>query len=257
MAPARPPIWLCAHARVADRLPFMPKAFIFDVEGTLIDNVLAMLQCWSETLDEMGYKASVADLHPYSGMDGRRMLRRLLGRHDAKLLDHVVQLQAERYRLRYLPHARPFHGLRHLFAVIKERGAKIALATSCESDVLAHYRTIMNVDDLIDGACCGGDVKRDRSSLDMVGRAVRELRLPPAQIAMVGDTPYDTEAARAAGLYPISLQSGHFSRADLLDAGCTTVFFDLQVLTEQLEEGASAADPDHLRSNTAATVDSR
>lgn len=79
--------WRDLHVRSADELPFSPHAFIFDVEGTLVDNVLATLQCWTETLAEIGYDASVADLHPFSGMDGKRMLRRLLNRHDPKLID--------------------------------------------------------------------------------------------------------------------------------------------------------------------------
>lgn len=255
--PARPPVWFLGRARLADELPFMPGAFIFDVEGTLIDNVLATLQCWSETLGEIGYRASVADLHPYSGMDGKRMLRRLLNRHDAKLLDHIVQLQGERYRVHYLSQARPFHGLRRVFAAIKDRGAKIALATSCEKDELAHYRAVMNVDDLIDAACCGDDVKREKPSPDIVGLAARKLRLPPTQIAMVGDTPNDAEAARGAGLYSIGLQSGHFSRADLLDAGFASVFFDLQALIHKLDERPVSADADRLKSHIAEAADSR
>lgn len=236
IAPARPPVWFAARALAADTLPFAPRAFIFDVEGTLIDNALATLQCWSETLGEIGHTASVADLHPYAGMDGKRMLRRLLNRHDPKLLDHVVKLQAERYRAHYLGHTRAFPGLRRLFTTIKDGGAKIALATSCDQDELAHYRSVMNVDDLIDCACSGDDVRREKPHPDVVSLAARKLRLPPAQIAMVGDTPYDAEAARAAGVVSIGLQSGHFSRSDLVDAGCVAIFFDPQALARKLEE---------------------
>jgi phosphoglycolate phosphatase-like HAD superfamily hydrolase len=255
VAPARPPAWGRASARHIDELPIEPRAFVFDVEGTLVDNVLVTLQCWSETLAEIGHSASVADLHPYSGMDGKRMLRRLINRHDPKQLDHIVALQGERYRLRYLPHIRPFAGVRRLFTIIKDAGAKIALATSCNRDELAHYRTIMNVDDLIDCACCGDDVRHEKPSPDVVDLAARKLRLPPGQIAMVGDTPYDAEAARAAGLVAIGVQSGHFSRSDLVDAGCAAIFFDLQALTRKLEE-RSDAKPDEVRSHIAAMADS-
>lgn len=240
--------------RVGDDLPFRPRGFVFDVEGTLIDNVLPTLQCWSETLAEIGYTVSVADLHPYSGMDGKHMLRQLLKKHDPKLLEHIVELQGERYRLHYLPHVRPFAGLRHLFETVKGGGAKIALATSCAKDELAQYRATMNVDDLIDVACCGDDVKREKPAPDIVGLAARKLRLPAAQMAMVGDTPCDAEAARGAGLFAVGLQSGHFSRADLLDAGCAAIFFDLQTLTHKLEDQAAADDA--LKSHIAAAADS-
>jgi HAD superfamily hydrolase (TIGR01509 family) len=220
-----------------------PRAFVFDVEGTLVDTVLPMLQCWSETLTEIGVRVSVADLHPFSGMDGKRMLRHVLKKHEPKLLDHVVQLQGERYRAHYLERIRAFPGLRHLFTTARQCGAKIALATKCAKDELGHYRSIMNVDDLIDHVCCGDDVKHEKPSPDVVSLAVRKLRLPPGQVAMIGDTPYDAEAARAAGLVSIGVQSGHFSRSDLQDAGCAAVFFDLRALGQKLEERVPKVDP--------------
>jgi HAD superfamily hydrolase (TIGR01509 family) len=261
-APSRPPTWLISRARPADDLPFLPRAFVFDVEGTLVDSVLATLHCWTETLAEIGITTSVADLHPYSGMDGKRMLRQVLKKHDPKLLDHIVALQAERYRVHHLPHVRAFPGLRRLFTAIKSLDAKIALATTCDKDNLARYRALMEIDDLLDVACCGEDVKREKPAPDVVALAAKKLRVAPAQIAMVGDTPCDAEAARAAGLTPIGLQSGHFSRFDLQDAGCAAVFFDLQVLTRKLDELAPppaaepAADAD-LKSHTAEAADSR
>jgi phosphoglycolate phosphatase-like HAD superfamily hydrolase len=256
------PITIATRAVAADVLSFKPQAFIFDVEGTLVDAVLPVLQCWSETLAEIGHPASVADLHPFSGMDVRRMLRRVLNRHEPKLLDHIVKLQDDRYRQRYLPHIRPFSGLRRLFTAIKESGGKIALASPCSKEEFAHYRSIMNIDDLIDVACCADDIKREKPSLDVVGLAAKRLRLPPAQIAMVGDTPYDADAARAAGLLAIGLQGGHFSRSDLSDAGYAAVFFDLQALAAKLEEHkppaqAPAESAEPLKSHTVAAADSR
>lgn len=260
-APSRPPTWLIGRSRPADDLPFRPRAFVFDVEGTLIDSVLPTLQCWTETLAEIGVTATVADLHPYSGMDGKRMLRHFLKKHDPKLLDHVVQLQDERYRVHYLPHIRAFPGVRRLFTAVKGAEAKIALATTCDKEELPRYRALMGVDDLIDVVCCGDDVKREKPAPDIASLAAKKLRVPPAQIAMVGDTPYDAEAACAAGLTPIGLQSGHFSRFDLQDAGCAAIFFDLQVLARKLEELAPpaaepAADAD-LKSRIAEAADSR
>lgn len=260
--PSRPPTWLIGRTRPADDLPFLPRAFVFDVEGTLVDSVLTTLHCWTETLAEIGVTTTVADLHPFSGMDGKRMLRHVLKKHDPKLLDHIVALQSERYRVHHLPHVRAFPGLRRLFSAIKSTEAKIALATTCDKDDLARYRALMDVDDLLDVVCCGDDVKREKPAPDIVALAAKRLRLPPAQIAMVGDSPCDAEAGRAAGLTPIGLQSGHFSRFDLQDAGCTAVFFDLQVLTRKLEELApppaaeAAADAD-LKSHTAEAADSR
>jgi HAD superfamily hydrolase (TIGR01509 family) len=262
-ATARPPGWLIGRIRAADELPLRPRAFVFDVEGTLVDTVLPTLQCWSETLAEIGVTASVADLHPYSGMDGKRLLSHFVKKHDPKALAHIAELQRERYRIHYLPHVRPLPGLRRLFNTIKGGEAKIALATSCDKEDLGRYRAVMEVDDLIDVVCCGDDVKREKPAPDVVALTARKLRMPPEQVVMVGDTPYDAEAARAAGLAPVGLQSGHFSRSDLQDAGCAAVFFDLLALAQKLEEQARAAAVTEaeaqlpVRSHTAAAADSR
>jgi beta-phosphoglucomutase-like phosphatase (HAD superfamily) len=232
---ARPPVWTANGVRHTDQLPFQPGGFIFDVEGTLVDTALPTLQCWSETLAELGFSFGVADLHPFSGMDGKEMLHLLLKKRDPKLLDHIVKLQAARFKDLYLPHTRALRGVRRLFQSIKDGKGKISLATSCDRDELARYRALIGVDDLLDGVCCGDDVKREKPSPAIVRLAVEKLRLPPSQIVMVGDTPCDAEAARGAGVVSIGLQSGHFSRADLSDAGHSAVFFDLQALTQRLE----------------------
>ena len=241
-APPRPLVRAGGRLRPADELPFTPSAFIFDVEGTLVDTTLPTLQCWIETLAELGFKVTVADLHPFLGMDGKELLRRLIKKNEPKLLEHIVRLQSERYRKRYLPHIRAFHGVRHLFAAIKDMDAKIALATSCEREELAHYLSVLNVDDLIDRVCSGDDAKREKPCPDVVSLAVKKLHLPPAKTLMFGDTPSDAEAAREAGVKAIGMQSGHFSRSDLIDAGCSAVFFDLQALDQKLAEWRAASE---------------
>ena len=200
----------------------------------------------------MGFTFNAADLHPFLGMDGKQMLRRLLKKTDSKLLDHILKLQGERYRELYLPRVRVFPGVRRLFERIKAGGSKIALATSCDRDEIVHYRAAMDIDDLLDNVCCGDDVKREKPAPDVVTLAAKKLRMPPSDIVMVGDTPYDAEAARSAGVAAIGLQSGHFSRMDLLDAGCAAVFFDLQVMRQRLEDTAPGEGPTVETRTTAA-----
>jgi HAD superfamily hydrolase (TIGR01509 family) len=235
-----------ASNRAPDRLPFFPKAFIFDVEGTLVDSALATLQCWREVLSEIGFNAHVADLHPFSGMGGKEMLQQLLGGHDTHL-DRLIQRQGSLYRELYLPHVRPFAGVRRLFDAIKSNRAKIALATSSDRDELAHYRKLIRADDLIDKVCCGNEVKHEKPRPDVVILAAKKLGISASQVMMVGDTPYDAQAGRAAGSICAGVLTGHFSRADLLDGGCSAVFFDLRTLTDSLDRLVRTADPDVLR----------
>src|SRR5689334_6346381 len=116
------------------------SAFIFDVEGTLVDSAMPTLQCWRETLATFGVHVSLADLHQYSGMDGNEMLDRILPHPvTSKLRSAITEQQGERYRAEYLPRVRGLPGVHSLFAELNMSGRKIALATSCRKDELDRY----------------------------------------------------------------------------------------------------------------------
>jgi beta-phosphoglucomutase-like phosphatase (HAD superfamily) len=89
------------------------------VEGTLVDSVLPISQSWRETLAEVGINTHIADLHRFSGMDGREMLERLLG-PDAPQLDGLIERQGALYRERFLPEIKPSRGARPVRAHQKQ-----------------------------------------------------------------------------------------------------------------------------------------
>src|SRR2546425_3539031 len=96
------------------------SAFIFDVEGTLVDAVMPTLRCWRETLDEFGHPVWLVDLHRYSGMDGGEMLEKLLPQPVPKALKQdILDRQGKRYRQDYLPRVQAFPGVRGLFEYLK------------------------------------------------------------------------------------------------------------------------------------------
>jgi phosphoglycolate phosphatase-like HAD superfamily hydrolase len=202
----------------------MRAAYIFDVEGTLIDCVADILQCWSETLAEFGVAVPSADLQRLSGMDGDEMLATLapsLGEHARK---RILTAQGERYRAHYLPRVRAFPGLRAVFTAIKSQGARIALATDCQSDELKNYRSMMNVDDLIDAIACGDEVSKGKPDPGLVELALDHLGgISASSATMIGDTPFDAQAARRAGADAWGTLTGGHARSSLIDAGCSVV----------------------------------
>jgi phosphoglycolate phosphatase-like HAD superfamily hydrolase len=129
----------------------------------------------------------------------------------------------EHYEKRYLPTVRAFAGVKELFKIIKAEGGSIALATDCKGAPLKVYRSLLGVDDLIDHVACGEDVEKGKPDPGLVRLAVEKLRLPAARCVMIGDTPYDAEAAVAVEAAAIGLLSGGFAREALLEAGVTEV----------------------------------
>ena len=201
----------------------MSAAYIFDVEGTLIDCVAEILQCWSETLAGFGVPVRSMDLQRLSGMDGDEMLAILAPELDEHARKDIVTAQGERYRAVYLPRVQAFPGVRAVFTAIKSHGGRIALATDCQADELKRYRSLINVDDLIDAIACGDDVSRGKPDPALVELALDHLGAPAAFATMIGDTPFDAQAARSAGVNAWGTLTGGHARSSLIDAGCSVV----------------------------------
>ena len=104
------------------------EVFAFDVEGTLVDAVMPTLRCWHETLLTFGQDVPLDALHRLSGLDGKLMLAQLLPSVSAADRDGIIEQQGARYRREFLPHVKPFPGVRLLFEEVRQRGRRIALA---------------------------------------------------------------------------------------------------------------------------------
>jgi HAD superfamily hydrolase (TIGR01549 family) len=193
---------------------------IFDIEGTLIDCIPQNLRSWQETLSSFGMTVPLEVLQLYSGMDGDDMLQILAPDMDKNVRKRALEAEGKNFQARYLHSVRAFAGIRYLFEAIKREDGKIAIATDCTEPVLKHYRAVLGVDDLIDVIACGEDVKEGKPSPKLVRLAAQRLRLLPDRVVMTGDTPYDAEAARGAGVSALGVLTGGFSQTALKDAGC-------------------------------------
>jgi HAD superfamily hydrolase (TIGR01549 family) len=217
------------------------SGFIFDVEGTLIDCIPQNLQSLQETLSEFGVPVPYEVLQLYSGMDGDDTLRIIAPDLDEVTRKKLMKAQGARYQKKFLPTVRAFDGVRSLFEAIKKSGAKIALATDCQGPQLRHYRSLIQVDDLIDKIVCGDDVDKGKPHPGLVRLAVEKLSVPANAAVMIGDTPYDAEAARGAGVSAAGVLSGGFARGALLEAGCFNVVEEIgalgRILDRDTEEG--------------------
>src|SRR6202165_2112544 len=159
-----------------------------------------------------------------SGRDGDEMPATLVPSLDEAARKKILTAQGERYRAVYLPQVRAFPGLRAVFTAIKSQGDRIALATDCQSDELKRYRSLMNVDDLIDAIACGDEVSKGKPDPGLIELALHRLGgISAVSATMTGDTPCDAEAARRAGATAWGTLTGGPARSSLIDAGCSLV----------------------------------
>jgi phosphoglycolate phosphatase-like HAD superfamily hydrolase len=215
------------------------EGVIFDIEGTLFDCIPQSLLSWQETLSNFGVTLPLEELQRCSGMDGDDMLRILAPGMDAKLRKQVLEAEGKNFVGKYLKYVQAFAGVRAVFEDIKRGGGKIAFATDCEDPPLKHYRAVLGVDDLIDVITCGEDVKECKPSPGLVRLAAERLGVPRA--VMIGDTPYDAKAARAAGVSALGVLTGGFRDQALKDAGCFAVVKQVGDMAEVLASPEAAS----------------
>jgi phosphoglycolate phosphatase-like HAD superfamily hydrolase len=223
----------------------MLSGFIFDVEGTLIDCVPQTLNSLQEALERFGHQVPYDTLQLYSGLDGDQTLQLVVPDADEPERKNILKTQGTIYEDKYLQGVTPFDGVRDVFRSLVDHGGRLALATDCKGPALKHYLSLLNVDDLISATACGDDVEHGKPDPRLIGMALRKLGLPASDAVMVGDTPYDAEAALEAGAAAVSVLTGGFASEALVEAGCFAVARNLQALLPSLlrSEIDSAREP--------------
>lgn len=196
--------------------------FIFDVEGTLIDCVPQTIRSFQEALLDVGLTVSYESLQAYVGLDGDQTIELIAPQLDAHTRQQVLAQKALLYRERYLDDVTPFRA-KDLFEALKAHGGKIALATDCKGPELHHYMALLQIDHLVDALACGDDVEHGKPDPRLVGVALRKLGVSATDVVLVGDSPYDAEAALEANIAATGVLTGGFSRESLSQAGCLAV----------------------------------
>ena len=213
------------------------SGYIFDVEGTLVDSVQQNLLSLQVCLADFGISVPYELLQLYSGLDGDQTLQLVAPDLNAPERQVVLEAQGRMYEAKYLGSVKAFAGVRDVFGALREGGGRIALARDCKGPELSHYRSLLNVDDLIDAMACGDDVEHGKPDPRLIGLALGKLGISAGQAVMIGDTPYDAEAASGAGTAAAGLLTGGFAKQALLEAGCFVVANELRELPAGLEAG--------------------
>ena len=224
-------------------------AVIFDVDGTLVDSNDQHARAWVEALAEYGYKVPFEQVRPLIGMGGDKVLPILTGLSaDEPKTRKIAERRDAIFADRYLPQVRPLPGARDLLLRLKAEGLKLAVASSSEKDLLKRLLNIVGAPDVFEKTASGDDAERSKPDPDIVHAALKSLGEAPGVVAMIGDTPYDVEAALRAKVTPIALRSGGWKDDDL--KGAVEIYDGPQELLQRLDDSAvrtSASVPDRAR----------
>lgn len=214
----------------------MPKAVIFDVDGTLVDTVAMHAQVWADTFSHFGEDIPAEEIRGQIGKGGDQLMPVFLNEETVeKQGEEMEQYRAERYKERYLPEAEGFPRVKELFERIRAQGSAIALASSGKPEELKAYAERLGIADLLDAKTTSDDAERSKPHPDIFEAALERLGLAPRDAVVVGDSPYDAQAARKAGIEVVGLLSGGFPEDELRAAGCSAVYRDPEDLLQQFE----------------------
>lgn len=206
----------------------MIKAIIFDLDGTLVDSVDYHAQAWVKAFQKYGYDFSFDRLRQQIGKGSEYIIGDLLSPDEAeKYESDIAQYRKQYYQENLLQKVQPFSQVKELFQAIKADGIRIVLASSARKETIAHYKKLLDIENLIDSATSTDDVDKSKPEPDIFQTALEKLKdIQPEEIIVVGDSPYDAIAAAKASLRTIGVLSGGFERETLTQAGCIAIYQD-------------------------------
>jgi HAD superfamily hydrolase (TIGR01509 family) len=192
---------------------------ILDVDGTLVDSNAAHAHAWVDTLREFGYDLGAAPVQRLIGMGSDKLLPTLIGvEKDSPFGKKLSDRRKTIFRERYLPGLQPTPGARALLGHLQRERLGLMVASSAEGDELSKLLAVCGAPELARRTPPPHAVDRSKPDPDIVSAAVARLHRCPAEVVMLGDTPYDIEAAKRAGINIIAFRCGGWGTPDLAAA---------------------------------------
>ena len=186
-----------------------PDAVILDVDGTLIDSNDAHARAYVDAARELGREMSFEKTRRAIGMGGDKLLPEVLGiEEDSAEGERITTRKKEIFSDRYLPTLQPTPGARALLHRLRDDAMRLVVASSASEDELGPLLERAGVRDLIQDSTSSDDAAESKPDPDIVLAALRDAGFPAHRVVMIGDTPYDVEAATRAGVRVIALRSG-------------------------------------------------
>jgi HAD superfamily hydrolase (TIGR01549 family) len=210
----------------------MPPAAILDVDGTLVDTNYHHAIAWYRAFSRHDVVLPVWRIHRHIGMGGDQLVSALAGQDvEEEKGDSIRHAETELYG-ELIGEVRPLDGAAALIRDLKERAHAVVLASSAKQREVDYYVDLLDARDVVDGWTASDDVDATKPEPDLVEVAVEKAG--GGEAVMVGDSTFDVEAARRAGLETVAVLTGGFSEQELRHAGAVEVFGSIEELRGSL-----------------------
>ncbi|HEX3595095.1 MAG TPA: HAD-IA family hydrolase [Polyangiaceae bacterium] len=195
------------------------EAALLDVDGTLIDSNDAHASAWVEVLSGFGYPVPFARVRELIGKGGDKLLPETVGlEKGSEKYEQIAERRKALFKEKFLPELRPFRGARELLQAMKDGGLALVVATSATPEEVGALLEVAQVRDLVKDVKTSKDAKNSKPDPDIVRAALAAAGCDASEAIMLGDTPYDVEAAVKAGVEAVALRCGGWEDAALARA---------------------------------------
>ena len=219
----------------------MVKAVFLDIDGTLMDTNYLHIEAWAQAFEEVGARPPRSRIHHEVGKGSGKLIHEFV--EEGQKAERVSELHSEHYgQLQERGH--PLPGAKELVASLVEGGYDVWLATSAEPEELEHHMRELGAEGRISGVVSSDEAEESKPAPDIFGVALERAGVAPEEAVAVGDSIWDIEAAKEAGVRVAAVMTGGaFSRAELEEAGAYAVYEDCHdLLNDAFPENPEAAD---------------
>ena len=212
----------------------MSPAAILDIDGTLVDTNYHHAIAWYRAFRQHEIVLPIWRIHRHIGMGGDQLVAALAGDDVEEEKGDDIRTAEKALYLALIEEVEPMEGARELIVDLKNAGHQVVLASSAKEDEVEHYLDLLDARDLADDWTTSADVEATKPAPDLVHAALEKIGAEEG--VMIGDTPWDVKAAKAAGVETIAVLTGGFAEAELREAGAAEVFESIAELRERLSE---------------------
>jgi HAD superfamily hydrolase (TIGR01509 family) len=213
----------------------MIEAVLLDIDGTLIDNNVLHVLAWQRALRRVGRHVDATTILHKVGMGSDKLPAAILGPDDRAAAEKAREFHGEEYTDKGLiDHAEPLPGAAALLRALKDRGIRTALASSAKLEEVEKSLAQLGGPGAVDVVVSSADVSTTKPDPDVFDTALEKLGRP-SRALVIGDTVYDVDAARKAGLPCVCVLSGGIEREVLAKAGAAAIYVDAADVVAHLD----------------------
>ncbi len=220
----------------------MVRAVLCDIDGTLLDSNALHAEAWQRALKQFGFTADFKAVLRQIGKGGDKLLPEFIPEEKVVSIEKEIKtFRKNLFHREYIDRIVPFTDARRLLRRMHDGGLKIAVASSTDKGDLEAYKTVLKIHELIEEDTTAADAESTKPEPDIFEQAMKKLGVAPEEAIALGDTPWDIEAARRAGVRCVAvLSGGGWTREELEDAGAVAVYRDVAEILRNYDESPFA-----------------